>query len=290
MIDWPQDLVHDIARRRSVLFLGAGISKNASNAAGERPKDWGEYLRYAAGQVADLGKRAEIVGCIDANDFLTACELVRKHLRPDTFKRTLLDEFVEKRFTHGQIHDDICALDSRFVLTTNFEKIYENHANQVQHNTVIVKSYHDSDVADAFRRTQRVVLKVHGSVDSPEKAIFTRSDYARARTEHGHFYQLLEALFLTHTFVFLGASMKDPDIQLLLENYAYRFSGSRPHFMVMSRGSVPAAVLEIMESSMNLHAVLYDSANHHKELADSIKELRTLVDAARLEILSRQDW
>lgn len=290
MIDWPQEIVEDIARRRSVLFLGAGISKNAVNNAGERPKDWGEYLRHAAQQITDVAKRTEVTDCIAANDFLTACELVRKHLRPDAFKRTLLEEFVEKRFNHGQIHDDISAVDSRFVLTTNFEKIYENRANQLQQNTVIVKSYHDTDVADAFRRTQRVVLKVHGSVDSPEKAIFTRSDYARARTEHRHFYELLEALFLTHTFVFLGASMRDPDIQLLLENYAYRFGGARPHFMVMARGSVSAAVLDIMEQSMNLHAVLYDPANHHIELAESLKELRTLVDAARLQIMTRQDW
>ncbi|MCL2778686.1 MAG: SIR2 family protein [Polyangiaceae bacterium] len=290
MIDWPQDLVDDIARRRSVLFLGAGISKNAVNDAGERPKDWTEYLRHAAQHVADSTKCNEIVGCIDANDLLTACELVRKHLRNDVFKRILLEEFVEKRFSHAEIHDHISALDSRFVLTTNFEKIYENRANHIQQNTVIVKSYHDADVADAFRRTQRVVLKVHGSVDSPENAIFSRSDYARARTKYGHFYQLLEALFLTHTFVFLGVSMRDPDIQLLLENYAYRFGGTRPHFMVMSRGSVAPAVLEIMETSMNLHAVLYDSANHHKELADSLKELRMLVDAARLDIVNRQDW
>jgi hypothetical protein len=206
------------------------------------------------------------------------------------FKGTLLSEFVEKRFKPSQVHDDISALDSRFVLTTNFDKIYENRANQIQHNTVLVKSYHDSDVADAFRRTQRVVLKVHGSIDSPDRAIFTRSDYAKARTAHAHFYQLLEALFLTHTFVFLGASMRDPDIQLLLENYAYRFSGSRPHFMIMPRSSVSPAILEIMETSMNLHGLLYDSADYHAELASSLRGLRTLVDASRLRILDKQDW
>jgi hypothetical protein len=290
VIDWPVELVEDIARRRSVLFLGAGISKNATNDAGERPKDWTEYLQFAATLVPDLTKRQEIDGCIKSNDLLTACELVKKHLRADTFKRMLLAEFLEKRFNSAPIHDDISALDSRFVLTTNFEKLYENRANQIQQNTVIVKCYHDSDVADAFRRTQRVVLKVHGSVDSPEKAIFTRSDYARARTDHAHFYRLLEALFLTHTFVFLGASMRDPDIQLLLENYAYRFNGSRPHFIVMSRGSVSQAVLDIMETSMNLHALLYDPAHHHAELASALKELRALVDASRLQIMNRQDW
>lgn len=31
MIDWPDKLIDSIARRRSVLFLGAGISANAQN-------------------------------------------------------------------------------------------------------------------------------------------------------------------------------------------------------------------------------------------------------------------
>lgn len=84
--------------------------------------------------------------------------------------------------------------------------------------------------------------------------------------------------------------MRDPDIQLLLENYAYRFGGARPHYMIMSKDSVSSAVLDIMETSMNLHAVLYDPANHHQELADSIKDLRALVEAERLEIAKRMDW
>lgn len=289
MIEWPELLVEDIARRRTVLFLGAGISKNSANDQGERPKDWAEYLRHAASQVRDEDEKRVIGECIAANDLLTACELAKKNLRAE-FAKIFITEFVAKKFGPAPIHDDICALDSRLVLTTNFDKIYENRANHLQSNTVLVKSYCDDDVADVLRRNERVVLKVHGSVDSVQKAIFTRSDYARARTQYSQFYRLLEALFLTHTFIFMGASMRDPDIQLLLEDYAYRFGGARPHYMVMPKGGVSDGVLAIMEESMNLQAVLYDSANHHQELADSIKELRGLVDASRQSIALGVDW
>lgn len=290
MIAWPHDLVEDIASRRSVLFLGAGVSKSAKNKVGEHPKDWKEYLNALALEITDVQQRTEVQSCISESDLLTACELARRFLKPDAFKRKLLAEFSDKGFEPAEIHDDIIKIDSRFVLTTNFDKLYENRANHIQQNTVLVKNYYDSDIADVFRRSQRVVLKVHGTIDSADRTIFTRSGYARARTEYSHFYRLLDALFITHTFVFLGASLRDPDIQMLLEDHAYRFEGSRPHFIVMPADAARKTVVSIMEESMNLRAVLYDPANNHAELADSIKALEPLVAAERTRLTQTMNW
>jgi hypothetical protein len=290
VISWPEDLVSDIARRRSVLFLGAGVSKNAQNKLGDRPKDWEEFLRLLCGLVPEAQRRAEIEECLAASDYLTACELARKYLRPDRFKSELLKEFSDKAFEAAPIHDDIASLDSRYVLTTNFDKVYENRANQLQQNTVLVKSYYDEDIGDLLRRSQRAVLKVHGTIDAPDRTVFTRSDYAKMRTKHAHFYRLLESLFLTHTFVFLGASMRDPDIQLLLEDYAYRFAGSRPHYMVMPSGSITTGKQDVLEESMNLRALTYDPANHHRELAQSLAALRVDVESERQSLLQTLNW
>ncbi len=290
MIDWPSDLVEDIAARRSVLFLGAGVSKNAKNKNGEHPKDWPEYLQSLASAIPDTDQAEDVRKCINAGDLLTACELARRFLRPDVFKTHLLSEFSDKAFEPAEIHDDLIEVDSRFVLTTNFDKVYENRANHIQQNTVRVKNYHDPDVADAFRRSQRVVLKVHGSIDSPDLTIFTRSAYARARNEYPYFYRLLDALFISHTFVFLGASLRDPDIQMILEDHAYRFEGSRPHFIVMPQDSASGAVISIMEESMNLRALLYDPVDNHAKLATSVQELATLVKAERENLTETMNW
>jgi hypothetical protein len=290
MITWPDDLVEDIASRRCVLFLGAGVSKNATNTHGEHPKDWREYLEYLANNIEDPLQADEVRTCITDSDLLTACELAKRFLRPDVFKRRLLSEYSDKGFESAPIHDDLVLVDSRYVLTTNFDKLYENRANTIQRNTVRVKNYYDTDVADVFRRSQRAVLKVHGTIDSPDRTIFTRSDYARARTNHAHFYRLLDALFISHTFVFLGASLRDPDIQMLLEDHAYRFERTRPHFMVMPTGTTRQAVVSIMEESMNLRALSYDSANNHAELAASVKELVQLVTSERQRLTQTLDW
>lgn len=290
MIDWPEDLVRDIAARRSVLFLGAGVSRNAMNVHGVHPREWIDLLRHFASLVNESNQQSEILQCIADADLLTACELARKYLSQSAFKSELLKEFVGNAYRPAKIHDDLSAVDSRIVMTTNFDKLYENRANQLQDNTVIVKHYYDKDVADVFRRQERVVLKVHGTIDLVDNMIFTRSQYALARRDYAHFYQVLRGLFVSHTFIFLGASMRDPDMQLLLEDHAYRFEGSRPHYIVMPESSARAGIMRVLEETMNLKALLYNPVDHHKMLADSIADLAQKVEAARQVMATTAAW
>lgn len=290
MIDWPEELVRDIAARRSVLFLGAGVSRNAENVHGVHPRDWTGFLTHLASLIQNSTQREEVSLCIADADLLTACELARKYLSASVFKTEMIKEFSGNAYQHAKIHDDLSLVDSRLVMTTNFDKLYENRANQLQANTVLVKNYYDKDVADVFRRQDRIVLKVHGTIDSPDLTIFTRSQYALARRDYSHFYQLLRGLFITHTFVFLGASMRDPDMQLLLEDHAYRFEGARPHYIVMPENSARAGTLQVLEETMNLKALVYNPVDHHKALADSVANLVSKVEAAREEIARTAGW
>lgn len=57
MIDWPKELITEIARRRCVLFFGAGISMNSVSMDGKlRPPSWGEFLLNAIGEIPDTSK------------------------------------------------------------------------------------------------------------------------------------------------------------------------------------------------------------------------------------------
>ena len=166
MIAWPQDLILDIARRRTVLFLGAGISKNAANAAGVRPKDWIEFLEEGASRI---NPNKHVAKLIKNGDYLTACEIIKSRLGKDDFTTFVINEFSTPQFLPAKIHTDIFELDSRIVATPNFDKIYETQANHLAHGTIKVKRYSDDDIADAVRRFERMILKVHGCIDDPVK-------------------------------------------------------------------------------------------------------------------------
>lgn len=287
MISWPDDLVNDIARRKCVLVLGAGVSKNSVNAGGARPKDWKEFLRTAS---ENINGKTEIRKQIASGDFLTACELIKKQLGRDDFNTLIRTEFLIPQFQPADIHEYIYNLDSRIVITPNFDKIYDTYANTVSHGSIIVKKHTDGDVADCIRRPEHLIIKIHGSVETADDLIFTRKDYSLARVKYRDFYNIIDALSITHTFCFIGCGTNDPDIRLMLEDYSFKFMQNKKHFIVMAKNIVHNKVLDIISETMSLKPLLYDSKNYHELLTSSIKQLVDLVEIKRNELSGTMKW
>lgn len=287
MINWPNDLISDIARRKSVLVIGAGVSKNSTNQDGLRPKDWKEFLLNAS---ESLVGKTEINRQIKSGDFLTACELIKKELGRDDFNTLIKDEFLNPRFTPADIHQHIYNLDSRIVITPNFDKIYDTYANTTSQGSIIIKKFTDEDIVDCIRRPEPLIIKIHGTVDNTDNLIFTRKDYSAARTKYRNFYSIIEALSLTHTFIFIGCGTNDPDIRLLLEDFTFKFPLSKKHHIIMPKNALNIKVKEIVKETMSLNILEYDSSNYHQLLANSLAALVTLVETKRQDIANTQSW
>jgi len=287
MISWPSDLIEDIARRKCVLVLGSGVSKNSTNSSGNRPKDWKEFLSFAS---EGMTSKAEIKKQIRSGDYLTACELIKKELGRDDYNTLVRNEFLTPAYQPTDIHKHIFNLDSRIVITPNFDKIYDTYANTVSHGNIIVKKFNETDVADCIRRPEPLIIKIHGSVESPDNLIFTRKDYSQARTKYRDFYHLIDALSITHTFIFIGCGTNDPDIRLILEDYSFRFSQNKKHYIIMSKNAVHSKVREIISETMSLKALLYDSKDYHKILTDSLEKLVSEVELKREDLANTRKW
>lgn len=153
-----------------------------------------------------------------------------------------------------------------------------------------IKKYDDeADIADGLRRHDMLVIKMHGTIDAPQKVIFTQKDYAIARTNSAKFYKIIEALLMTHTFIFIGAGINDPDVRLLLENYSTMFHTAIPHFFITTKDNIKDKE-EIYSEIFNLKFLTYDSRDYHKELSVSIHELVNLVEREKVNIAASQNW
>lgn len=116
MISWPLPLVKDLARRRAILFLGSGVSKNSRSTVGlaRRPPTWEEFLQAALERCQNPKKH--IHKLLKAGDYLTACEILKNKL-DDQWSVLVHEQFIEPGFVPADIHTDIFKLDSRIVLT-----------------------------------------------------------------------------------------------------------------------------------------------------------------------------
>lgn len=176
------------------------------------------------------------------------------------------------------------------MITPNVDKIYEVYAQAETAGTILVKKYYDSDLVNKIKSEERIILKIHGTLDESSKMIFTRSQYTNARYQNAAFYRLLEALSLTHTFIFIGCGFSDPDIQLVLENYSFVFPGSPCHYFITSKDGINTEYKRIVKENRNLEIITCDSKDNHRELHDALEELVPMVEDERTRIAKEMDW
>lgn len=293
MINWPTKLIDSIARRKSVLFLGAGISANSTNASGKRPATWDSFLR----QILDKQKQKigenedEIIKLLDEKNYLMACELIVDIIGPIEFGEEAQEEFRRPGYLPADIHKIIYSLDSKLVITPNVDKIYDECALTESHSSAVVKRYYDADLAKYLRTNDYLIIKAHGTVDETAKMIFTHKQYSQARCQNASFYKLLDSLILTHTFIFLGCGITDPDIELTLENANFLYEGCPPHYFVTAEGEISENMKNVLLANRNIDVITYaNKSGVHLELSDSLNELAKLVDARREELASTFTW
>lgn len=156
---------------------------------------------------------------------------------------------------------------------------------------MVVKKYYDSDLAKYLRTNDYLIIKAHGTVDETSKMIFTHKQYSNARCNYASFYKLMDSLILTHTFIFLGCGIDDPDIELTLENANFLYEGCPPHYFVTAKDSISESMRKILLTNRNLEVITYENTSgHHKELLDNLKELAHIVDERRNELSDTSTW
>jgi SIR2-like domain len=284
MVNWPESLVIELAARRCIVFLGAGASSSASraDASGEHPPNWLSFLRILQagsnrGEPGDLVKAVELLG---SKQYLDCAEILRSTcLHPADYNR-LVGETLE-RYRPTEVHRTVESLDQKIVVTTNFDTLYEDHCRQgeARHGYSVI-NYYDEGLITRMRSPKRLILKAHGCVTVPEKTILSKSDFFKMRAEYPGFFKTLESLFLTHTLLFIGYSVTDPDIQLLLENASITAKSDHPHYALMATGLHPA-IREAFFRTFNLRILEYAPANDHEEFLISLQDLAARVNEMR---------
>ncbi|WP_176498145.1 SIR2 family NAD-dependent protein deacylase [Sphingomonas sp. HMP6] len=235
--------------------------------------------------------KAEIRRLIKGGDYLSACQLIKSRLGPASWHDVLEHFFLNPNYAPDDIHQTIFDLDLPIVATTNIDSIYDRFLSANYNAATIIKPYHDDSIGRYVKgdASTRLVIKVHGSVDNLEGTVFTRQEYANARSKHAGFYDLLSSLISTQTFLFLGYSLADPDINLILEDNARRFKSPRPHYLLTSDRATPDMV-RLFEENYSIKILQYSPLKDHEELVSSLRGLASSAASARSHMAASLIW
>ncbi|CAM5708332.1 hypothetical protein MAUB1S_05201 [Mycolicibacterium aubagnense] len=186
----------------AALFVGAGLSLDAGLPG------WSDLLNPlrsecdVPAELTDLPLVAEYIGT-DAREG-----------GRDRLEHHILDQIVLADPAPSESHRLIPKLRVKEIWTTNYDELIER---AVPDAAVAIQEEDIRSIGSA----KATIIKMHGSVDAvgrrwAKAPVITRSDYEAYEIKRPRTWSLLRATYLSRTFLFLGFSFTDPNIEILL--------------------------------------------------------------------------
>ena len=203
---------------RASLFVGAGLSAPAglptwpdllapvSPALGLSPSDVADLTAFAQWAVNSTGGDRSMINAEITRAFGSATTPTPTQLR-------------------------VARLPAASFWTPNYDRLLER-ALDAAGKPVVVRA-EERDFARPLRAGGVELLKMHGTVDHPDGCVLTADDYAAYALRRGLFLDHLRVQLVSHSFLFLGFGLTDPNVlRVLAETRARHGSNKAPHFWV----------------------------------------------------------
>lgn len=262
----PAALLDAVQERRCVLFVGSGLSSMAGYPT------WDQLIENLVAQAKTLpfARTKGIEYFEQTKDYFTLAEFARSALGTSQYT-AVLRKYLGAPVKPTPAHRVIAETDYRGIITTNYDRILETTITQVRGwtpNTFTPDSI--SSLGTALSNPELFIFKLHGDIGSPEGIVLSNRDYDRLILRSPHVRSFLQAIFLTHTLLFVGYSLRDPDFQLVLRELTLMFESYIPTHYALIADAGEFAVDQLL-TRMNIQTIPYSPADGHKEVLDILK-------------------
>jgi NAD-dependent SIR2 family protein deacetylase len=207
------DYLAELVEGNTAIFAGAGLSVPAGYV------DWRALLRPLS---KDLDLNIDL-----ENDLVAVAQFHVNASGQNRHKlhKALLDA-LSRDAEPTENHRILAELPITTFWTTNYDKLIENTLHE-RGKIVDVKS---SKAQLATTRPHRdvAIFKMHGDIDRPNEAVVTKDDYEKYSRDREPFITALAGDLVKKTFLFLGFSFTDPNLEHVLAQVRLNFSVDLP--------------------------------------------------------------
>lgn len=212
------ELLRDLAEDNLAIFAGAGLSAPAGFVS------WSELLRPIAEELElEIEKETDLVA------------LAQYHCNSNLANRGKLNQLLINELSENanitENHQILARLPISTYWTTNYDKLIES--SLIDAGKVPDTKYRIKQLSFTRRGRDAVVYKMHGDIEHPDEAVLTKDDYESYHVKMQPFINALSGDLVSKTFLFLGFSFTDPNLDYILSRVRVAYStDQRQHYCI----------------------------------------------------------
>lgn len=268
----PERLVQKVIDGECGVFIGAGLSAECGLPT------WGQLLMSFV-EFLNLDKisteKDEIISLISKGRLIESAEYIKNFVKPRIFDEHITKMLDTDKLKPSKKHLMLLKLKFNSIVTTNFDLLLEQAFSKTEKHTYIRAYDYDNIAAlgKLIAEKKPFILKAHGSLSNTNKIIFSRSDYQRLLFSIPSYRSFMRNLLQSRTFLFLGYSLSDPDLSVILEELTTHFEGfGQVHYLLLpTPGNIER---KLLESRYNIEVIAYEpSDENHPEVLHFLEGL-----------------
>jgi Sir2- and TIR-associating SLOG family/SIR2-like domain len=213
-VTFIREYTRELHNKNAAVFAGAGLSMDSGYV------DWRGLLREI---IQDLGLDPD-----KEHDLVT---LAQYHCNQAGGSKTRLTQTIFNHFaatkTPTRSHRILAHLPIHTYWTTNYDKLIEKALEEAKKVPDVKYTLKQLSVTRPDRDV--AVFKMHGDVDNPADAIISKDDYEAYPVKMSAFESALRGDLVEKTFLFLGFSFTDPNIDYILSRVRVQYEQHQRH-------------------------------------------------------------
>jgi hypothetical protein len=276
--EFIRDYSTAILESRAALFIGSGLSRDAC------AYDWKSLLRESA---EDIGLNVDK----EESNLISLAEYY-----VNSKGRSKIDEAISKCFKNVRVpaenHRLLASLPITSYWTTNYDCLLECAFENLGLSFSVITD--DNSLKKHTDGNDIILRKLHGDVDRPSECIITKLDYDEFAYKHEILLSQLKGEMCAKSFLFLGYSFSDTDINHILTRIRLFYKGTpaRRHFCVLQNAKKGAdeedVDFEYRKCRLEHHINDLKSYGIHTVLVDDFAEITEMLKAIRHRISAKK--
>lgn len=199
-----EELIREYTRAiiegNAALFAGAGLSRSSGYV------DWKNLVKPLANEIRlDVNKETDLVA-------------VTQYYKNERMGRGSINSKIVAEFTRNCEPNENIRILTRLPITTywttNYDELIETALRE--NNRKVDVKIDQKQLAFTLPDRDAVLYKMHGDVSHPDDAVLTKDDYETYGIKHSLFRTALQGDLVSKTFLFVGFSFEDPNLDYVL--------------------------------------------------------------------------